>query len=139
MRKNINYKPSRQQATLSMVVGIVFVVMGLLFILPTFAMAGPFAILFALLWTGIAGYNVVINARFLKNEKTGESENLFGGYEVTDTPPASVLPEEETHDHIPSTAPSPQKRMEQLETLKDAGLSTEEEYREKRKEILEDL
>jgi len=45
----------------------------------------------------------------------------------------------ETHDHIPSTALSTQKRLEQLKTLKGAGLIDEGEYRQKRNEILKEL
>ena len=47
-----------------------------------------------------------------------------------------AAPEEETHDHIRSMARTPEGRLEQLKTLKDAGLYTEEEYRQKRAEIL---
>lgn len=42
----------------------------------------------------------------------------------------------ETHDHIPSMAPSTQKRLEQLKTLRDAGLYTPKEYEAKRRQIL---
>ena len=45
-----------------------------------------------------------------------------------------AAPEEETHDHIRSMARTPEGRLEQLKTLKDAGLYTEEEYRQKRAE-----
>lgn len=45
----------------------------------------------------------------------------------------------ETHDHIPSMALDAKGRLEQLETLKEAGLLSDEEYAEKRKEILKDL
>ena len=47
-----------------------------------------------------------------------------------------AAPEEENHDHIRSMARTPEGRLEQLKTLKDAGLYTEEEYRQKRAEIL---
>ena len=40
------------------------------------------------------------------------------------------------HDHIRSIALSPQRKLEQLETLRDAGLLTDEEYREKKREIM---
>lgn len=42
----------------------------------------------------------------------------------------------ETHDHIPSTALSTQKQLEQLKTLKEAGLYTPQEYEAKRRQIL---
>lgn len=47
-----------------------------------------------------------------------------------------AAPEEENHDHIRSMARTPEGRLEQLKTLKGAGLYTEEEYRQKRAEIL---
>ena len=43
---------------------------------------------------------------------------------------------EETHDHIRPMGDTRESRLEQLKTLKDAGLYTDEEYRKKRAEIL---
>lgn len=48
-------------------------------------------------------------------------------------------PQEETHDHIRSTELSPIRKLEQLETLRGAGLLTEEEYREKKRDIMNEL
>ena len=48
----------------------------------------------------------------------------------------------ESHDHIPSTALDAKgrlERLEQLESLKSAGLITHEEYQKKREEILRGL
>ena len=45
----------------------------------------------------------------------------------------------ESHDHIPSTALDAKGRLEQLESLKSAGLITHEEYQKKREEILRGL
>ncbi len=47
-----------------------------------------------------------------------------------------AAPEEETHDHIRAMGDTKESRLEQLKALKDAGLYTEEEYRQKRAEIL---
>lgn len=126
------------------IVGLVFVALGVTMVLPATFMSGFLPVgLFGLAWTGIAVYNVVINGKFLFGEKKGENENLFGGYEITEETTGETarpqLPEEITHDHIRSTAPGPQKRLEQLKTLLDAGLITEEEYQEKRREILKGI
>ena len=43
------------------------------------------------------------------------------------------------HDHIRSIELSPQRKLEQLETLKNAGLLTDEEYRDKKREIMQKL
>ena len=56
---------------------------------------------------------------------------------MPDVQPSSPSPE--THDHIPSTALDAKERLEQLESLKQAGLITDGEYREKREEILKNL
>lgn len=45
-------------------------------------------------------------------------------------------PEENQHNHIKSTALDTDRRLEQLKTLRDAGLYTEEEYLEERRKIL---
>lgn len=45
-------------------------------------------------------------------------------------------PEENQHNHIKSTALNTDRRLEQLKTLRDAGLYTEEEYLEERRKIL---
>lgn len=45
-------------------------------------------------------------------------------------------PEELTHDHIRPMGDTVESQLEQLRTLKEAGLYTEEEYREKRRSIL---
>ncbi len=132
MKKNIRYKPSKPQAGMSFAVGILFIVLGVTMVIPgTFGSGG--AGLFGLVWTGIAVYITVINGKYLFGDKK-KSEDLFGGYEITEEPP-----EEVTHDHIPSTALDAKGRLEQLETLKDAGLLSEEEYRAKRKDILSGL
>jgi len=138
-RKNINYKPSKQQAGLGLVVGIVFIIMGLGMVIPmTFVSGSPFFGLFGVAWTGIAVYNTVINAKYLFGEKDGKNENLFGGYEITEEDP-SFRPDSADHQHITAAGLDAKARLEQLETLKGAGLLTPEEYAEKRKEILNDL
>jgi hypothetical protein len=42
------------------------------------------------------------------------------------------------HDHVTSTALGKSSRLEQLETLKRAGLLEEQEYRKKKQEILKE-
>lgn len=120
------------------VMGGVFVLIALTQIIPTwglfglpFLVAGGFflveGILTAVSKEGPAhrvGYDV----------ETGIEEEVIGG--ILDEPPK---PSSGTHDHIPSTALNIKARLEQLESLREAGLITREEYEEKRKEILRGL
>ena len=139
-RKRINYRPGKAQARMGLVVGILFIFIGLGVVIPATLASGFFpAALFGLVWTGIAVYNTVINAKvaFGKEEET---QDYFGGYVISEEePPAPTGDESETHDHIPSMALDPQRRLEQLQKLKEAGLITDAEYAEKRREILREL
>ena len=143
MKRNIRYKPSKASAAMSLVVGVVFIIIGLTMVLPATFGSGFLPVsLFGLLWTGLAAAMTVINARYLFGK--GDNANFFGGYEITDEdPPETTAPVFRTdspdHEHITPSGLDPKSRLEQLETLKEAGLITREEYDQKRREILKGL
>ena len=126
-RKRVRVKPGKAQSTVSFVVGLAFVLVGLVMVVPTF---GPFG----LLWTGVAVAITVINGLNAFGKKGVPTMEIYS--EEEDEAPS---PTREDHDHIPSTALTTQERLEQLQTLKEAGLLTDEEYRNKREEILREL
>lgn len=139
-KKRINYRPGKAQARMGLVVGVLFIIIGVTVVIPATLFSGfsP-AALFGLVWTGMAVYTTVINAKVVFG-KEEETQDYFGGYVISEEEPARPAGDtSETHDHIPSTALDARKRLEQLESLKQAGLVTEAEYREKRREILEQL
>lgn len=142
MKKHIRYKPSKASAAMSLVVGILFIIIGVTMVLPATLGSGFLPIgLFGLVWTGMAVVITITNIRYLFGK--GTDPTFYGGFEITDEEPegyhASTALTADTHDHITSTALSPKARLEQLETLREAGLLTREEYEEKRKEILREL
>ena len=126
-RKRVRVKPGKAQSTVSFVVGLAFVLVGLVMVVPTF---GPFG----LLWTGVAVAITVINGLNAFGKKGVPTMEIYS--EEEDEVPS---PAREDHDHIPSTALTTQERLEQLQTLKEAGLLTDDEYRNKREEILREL
>lgn len=127
MKRRVTYRPSKAQGTFGLVFGVIFVLIGLFVVIPVF---GPFGIL----WTLIAGVGTGINAyqAFGKNY-VGPEIKIEEEDRPTSPPPV------ETHDHIPSTALDAKRRLEQLESLKTAGLIDDQEYREKRQQILKEL
>ena len=127
-RKRVRVKPGKAQSTVSFVVGLAFVLVGLVMVVPTF---GPFG----LLWTGVAVAITVINGLNAFGKKGVPTMEIFSEEDDDEAP----SPAREDHDHIPSTALTTQERLEQLQTLKEAGLLTDEEYRNKREEILREL
>ena len=137
-RRRVTYRPSKAQGAFGMVWGGIFVLIGLVVVIPTF---GPFGILWTLAALGITVMNglhafgkkyVGPEIRIEDEEGSEEGAEAFGQQR-----PSSPAPE--GHDHIPSTALDARERLEQLESLKTAGLITREEYEQKRKEILAGL
>ena len=126
-RRRVRVKPGKAQSAMGFVMGIVFVLIGLFMVIPVFG-------LFGLLWTGMAVAITVLNGLNAFGKKGVPTMEIYS--EEEDEP---LSPAREDHDHIPSTALTPQERLEQLKTLKEAGLLTDEEYRNKREEILKGL
>ena len=126
-RRRVRVKPGKAQSAMGFVMGIVFVLIGLFMVIPVFG-------LFGLLWTGMAVVITVLNGLNAFGKKGVPTMEIYS--EEEDEP---LSPAREDHDHIPSTALPPQERLEQLKTLKEAGLLTDEEYRNKREEILKGL
>lgn len=115
MKKHVRYRPSKVSAGMGLVVGSVFVIIGLTMVIPQFGLIG-------LLWTGIAAVMTVVDGLYLFGKR--DNTSLFGGYVITDEEP-----EEE----------SSEERLKKLQSLYDQRLITAEEYEEKRKEILKEL
>ena len=131
-RRRVTYRPSKAQGAFGMVWGGVFVLIGLFVVIPIF---GPFGILWTLAAIGITAMNgyQAFGKKYTGPEITIEEDSA----QTSDVHPSSHAPQ--THDHIPSTALDAKERLEQLESLKQAGLITQSEYDQKRREILERL
>ncbi len=118
MKRRVTYRPSKANGAFGMVVGIIFVLIGLVVVIPTF---GPFGILWTLMALGITVAN---------------GYHAFGS--------KYVGPEIRIEDEEPAAPAQPvstdaKARLEQLEELKHSGLITQAEYEEKRNHILNSL
>ena len=120
MKKRVTYRPSKAQGAFGMIWGGVFVLIGLFVVVPTFGAFGLLWTIAAIAMTAYQGY-----LAFGKN---------YAGPEIQ-------IEEDENFQRETDSSPAltPQKRLEQLNTLKDAGLLTDQEYKQKRQEILRDL
>ena len=139
------------------VIGVVFLVWGLPSLLPGLALLQVFGI-HGLIWLMEPLIFVVVGLVLLlggrkKRTKEEERDSSVPWRRRENAPQRSQRSEgrlsrfsarsrqeereAETHDHIPSTALGTEGRLRQLETLRDAGLMTPEEYRAKRNEILQ--
>ena len=126
-RKRVTYRPSKSGSVMGGVVGVIFVLIGLFVVIPAFSQAGGFAMIFGILWTVIAA--VIAGMNFYQ---------AFGkGY----IGPEIHIEEEDGTEHAQDAAApgDAQARLTELRTLYDQRLITQEEYEQKRKEILEEL
>lgn len=126
-RKRVTYRPSKTGSVLGGVVGVIFVLIGLFVVIPTFSMGGGFGAIFGVFWTILAA--VIAGTNFYQ---------AFGkGY----IGPEIHIEEEGKSEHA-QDAPAPgdaQARLTELRQLYDQRLITQEEYEQKRREILERL
>ena len=122
-RKRVTYRPSKTGSVAGGVVGCVFVLIGLFVVIPQFAMAGGFGLIFGIIWTVIAA--VIAGTNFY---------SAFGKKYIG---PEIHIEEEGVSVNDPKG--TPEQRLEQLQSLYDRRLITKEEYEQKRQEILKEL
>ena len=110
--RKIKVKPGKTQSKLGFFVGIAFVIIGVIGVIPIF---GPFGIL----WTAVAGF---ITYSHYKNAFTCEG---MATHEI-------VIDDDSDGEDI-------EEKLKKLESLYNQGLITQEEYQEKRKEFLQEF
>ena len=117
-RRRITYRPSRAGAILGAVAGALFVVIGTVVVIPSF---GAFGVIWTLLAAAITVYNVYM---------------AFGGKYIG---PEINIEDEGAPNPAPEGPSDAETRLTQLADLHAKGLVTDEEYEEKRREILDEI
>ena len=119
MRRNIHYKPSKGMSVFSGVIACAMGVFGL-FTIPSIGAMIGFKAIWCLMTFGMGIYNFLLAAGVVKYN---------GGYEITD----------EAAESAQRRKSDAEARLEELQTLYDRRLITEEEYQQKRRKILDEL
>ena len=117
MRRRVTYRPSKSQSIFGALVGGIFVLIGVTGAIPHL---GAFGVLWTLVAVGITGMD------------------LYQAFGETYSGPEIHIEDEADRREGPADL-NARSRLEQLEGLREAGLIDEQEYREKRREILEEL
>ena len=126
-RKRVTYRPSKTGSVLGGVVGVIFVLIGLFVVIPTFSMGGGFGAIFGVFWTILAA--VIAGTNFYQAFGKG-----YIGPEINIEEEGKSEHAQDAHAHGDAQA-----RLTELRTLYDQRLITQEEYEQKRREILEEL
>lgn len=117
MSRRIRVKPSKPASLFGMIIGIVFVFIGLFIVIPNVGLFGVFWTLIALGITCSQAYSFFSNKGVASWEMDIE----------TDKEPDKI---------IPTTSDDFEVKLRKLNKLKEDGLITEEEFQKKREEIM---
>lgn len=120
MSKNIRVKPGKTQSKAGMAAGVLFCLIGVFVVIPTFGMFGIIWTVFALIITIINGINAFSDRGVPSHEIVIEDGEDPG------------ISEEKTE----SLKTEIEERLNAAKSLYESGTITEEEYEQKRKEIL---
>ena len=141
-RITVQSQPTGATRAVRRMAGVVQVIFGLVFVVVAVTQIMPLSPLFSLPFLAMGALAVVmgvlsaVGKNGLPHRVGYDVETIAGLMEDVDK---TDRPSAGTHDHIPSTALDAGERLKQLEDLKKAGLITQEEYQEKRREILSRL
>lgn len=116
--KRVRVKPSKGQATVGFIAGLIFCGIGLFIVTPTFGAFGLLWTLFAIIITVIQGVNAFSDKGIATHEISIEDDNP---YEST------------------SKSKTAEERLNELQALYEKGMISSSEFNEKRKQILDDL
>ena len=119
MAKRIHVRPGKSQSKVAFVVGIIFCLIGIFVVIPTFG-------LFGVLWTAVAGWIAYTHYRNGFTDRHIDSQII----EIED---------ENTCSKGTYAEDDVEERLQKLQRLYDQALITREEYEQKRREILNDL
>ena len=128
MKRKVTVRPGRAGALAGGIVGIFFVIIGFLVVVPQ---AG----LFGIMWTAVAVFIAGSNLYNAFSEKGIASHTI----EIDDDGQVSYEPGLEEVEYRVDPGSTVEERLNRLNDLYDKDLVTSREYEEKRKEILKDL
>lgn len=134
-RRRITYRPNQVQGKswISVIWGVILLIVGFGTMMSTSAALGA-------VWTLVAVFlivNGICKALAPKNaSKLDDSvEEFVSRVQNKTNNKKTVRSKQETHDHIPSTALDVEARLEQLRSLKEAGLLDNAEYEQRKQKL----
>lgn len=134
-RRRITYRPNQVQGKswISVIWGVILLIVGFGTIMPISAVSGA-------VWTLVAVFLIVNGIRKALAPKNASKlddsvEEFASRVQNKMSNKKTVRSKQETHDHIPSTALDVEARLEQLRSLKEAGLLDNAEYEQRKQKL----
>ena len=135
MSKRIHVRPGKGQSKMGFGVGIIFCLLGVFFVIPTFGLFGIF-------WTAVAGWIAYSHYRNGFTDEPLDSHVIDiedDGQNVTATRYGGAYRSYSYEEEAVGSTDSMEERLRKLQSLYDQSLITYEEYEQKKKEILDEL
>lgn len=145
MKRRVRVKPGKAQSMMGMVVGVIFCLIGLVVVIPTFG-------IFGLFWTAVAVAITVTNGINAFSEKGVASHEIYvdeyeDGYDAGhgfegDTYADGTARSWAGNSGKKDVGEETQTVRERLETAKklyEDGIITKEEYEEKRRKLIDEI
>ena len=123
MKRRVRMKPGKGQSAAGMAVGILFCLLGIFVVIPSFGVFGIF-------WTGMALIITIMNGINAFSDKGITSHEIY----IDD----GQEPDGEDADTWQNSQ-DPEVRLRRLKRLREEGLITDEEYEARRKEIIRQI
>ena len=134
-RRRITYRPNQVQGKSWILViwGVILLIVGFGTMMSTSAVLGA-------VWTLVAVFLIVNGIRKALAPKNASKlddsvEEFVSRVQNKTNNKKTVRSKQETHDHIPSTALDVEARLEQLRSLKEAGLLDDAEYEQRKQKL----
>ena len=134
-RRRIIDRPNQVQGKswISVIWGVILLIVGFGTIMPISAAIGA-------VWTLVAVFLIVNGARKALAPKNASKldnsvEEVVSRIRNKAPEKKTVRSKQETHDHIPSTALDVEAKLEQLRSLKEAGLMDNAEYEQRKQKL----
>ena len=134
-RRRITYRPNQVQGKswISVIWGVILLIVG-------FGTIMSISVGIGAVWTAFAVVLIMNGIRKAVSPKNASKlddsvEKVVSRIQNKSPEKKTVRSKQETHDHIPSTALDVEARLEQLRSLKEAGLMDNAEYEQRKQKL----
>ncbi len=125
MSKRVRVKPGKGQSSVGFIAGLVFCFIGLFIAIPIFGIFGIFWTVIAVVITVSHGFNAFSDKGIITHEIIIDDDDRNHEHD-------------NNYDYVDNRK-TPEERLSEIQSLYEKGIITENEYQQKRRQILEDI
>ena len=132
MKRRVRMKPGKGQSAAGMAVGILFCLLGIFVVIPSFGVFGIF-------WPGMALIITIMNGINAFSDKGITSHEIYIDDGQEPDADRNTWRDDGEDADTWQNSQDPEVRLRRLKRLREEGLITDEEYEARRKEIIRQI